>query len=163
MVTTNVDRIGYMSCNPSIGGLAKGHMVREIDVMGGEMGRGADETCIQFKRLNSKKGPAVRGSRSQNDKNLYSAYMVAQLRAQSTLTIVQAEVKQLILEAGKCLGVSLDDGSKVLARSVIITTGTFMRGVMHIGLEQVSGGRIGIRLRSEFPISWHRSVLSFVV
>src|SRR3989338_6435136 len=75
MVTTNVDRIGYMSCNPSIGGLAKGHMVREVDIMGGEMGRAADETCIQFKRLNSKKGPAVRGSRAQCDKDIYCQYM----------------------------------------------------------------------------------------
>lgn len=143
MITTNVERIGYMSCNPSIGGLAKGHMVREIDVMGGEMGRGADETCIQFKRLNSKKGPAVRGSRSQNDKHLYSSYMIEKLRSQKNLSILQAEVKELILERGVCRGVRLEDGSSVPSRAVIITTGTFMRGVMHIGLEQKSGGRIG--------------------
>src|SRR3954463_13921095 len=82
MVTTNTDRIAYMSCNPSIGGLAKGHMVREIDVMGGEMGLAADATCIQFKRLNSRKGPAVRGSRVQSDKHLYSQYMTNKLLTQ---------------------------------------------------------------------------------
>ncbi len=143
MITTNVDRIGYMSCNPSIGGLAKGHMVREIDVMGGEMGRAADETCIQFKRLNSKKGPAVRGSRSQNDKDLYSAYMIRTLGEQPHLSIHQGEVKELLLDQSTCRGVRLDDDSEVLARAVVITTGTFMRGVMHIGLEQKSGGRVG--------------------
>lgn len=143
MITTNVSRIGYMSCNPSIGGLAKGHMVREVDVMGGEMGRAADETCIQFKRLNSRKGPAVRGSRSQNDKHLYSSYMIEKLRSQADLSIVEAEVKSLLIDNGVCRGVALEDGSELSARSVIITTGTFMRGVMHMGLEQKPGGRIG--------------------
>lgn len=143
MITTNLDRIGYMSCNPSIGGLAKGHMVREVDVMGGEMGRAADETCIQFKRLNSRKGPAVRGSRSQNDKHLYSAYMIKKLRSQPNLSILQAEVKTLLIENGECRGVILEDESQISARAVVITTGTFMRGVMHIGLEQKAGGRVG--------------------
>ncbi len=143
MVTTNVARIGYMSCNPSIGGLAKGHMVREIDVMGGEMGRAADETCIQFKRLNSRKGPAVRGSRSQNDKDLYSQYMIDTLKAQPNLEIIEGEVRDLDLKGSVCRGVRLQDGSQILARAVIITTGTFMRAVMHIGLEQKSGGRAG--------------------
>lgn len=143
MVTTNLSRIGYMSCNPSIGGLAKGHMVREIDVMGGEMGRAADETCIQFKRLNSKKGPAVRGSRAQCDKDLYAEYMGNKLRAQPNLSLVEAEVKSLLLEGSHCQGVELEDGSRIQARAVVITTGTFMRGVMHIGLEQEAGGRVG--------------------
>ncbi|MES2855504.1 MAG: FAD-dependent oxidoreductase, partial [Bdellovibrionota bacterium] len=142
-VTTNVERIGYMSCNPSIGGLAKGHMVREVDVLGGEMGRAADETCIQFKRLNAKKGPAVRGSRSQNDKALYSKYMIDTLRGQSNLSIVESEVKELILVDGRCEGVVLADGSRIIAGAVVVTTGTFMRGVMHIGLEQSPGGRVG--------------------
>jgi tRNA uridine 5-carboxymethylaminomethyl modification enzyme len=161
MVTTNVDRIGYMSCNPSIGGLAKGHMVREIDVMGGEMGRAADDTCIQFKRLNSKKGPAVRGSRSQNDKHLYSAYMIEKLRQQPNLSIHQGEVKELLLEKGICRGVRLGDGSEVPSRAVIITTGTFMRGVMHIGLEQKSGGRIGDQ--ATIGISDQLASIGFVV
>lgn len=143
MTTTNVDRIGYMSCNPSIGGLAKGHMVREVDVLGGEMGRAADATCIQFKRLNSRKGPAVRGSRTQNDKDLYSTFMRERLFAQPNLEVRQAEVKELVLENSKCVGVRLEDGSVITAGSVVITTGTFMRAVMHIGLRQESGGRVG--------------------
>jgi tRNA uridine 5-carboxymethylaminomethyl modification enzyme len=143
MVTTNVSRIGYMSCNPSIGGLAKGHMVREVDVMGGEMGRATDETCIQFKRLNFSRGPAVRGSRAQCDKDLYSAYMSQKLKTQPNLKIIESEVKSLLLEGDRCVGVTLTDGSEVRSRAVIITTGTFMRGVMHIGLEQHAGGRVG--------------------
>lgn len=143
VVTSNIDRIGYMSCNPSIGGLAKGHMVREIDVMGGEMGRAADETCIQFKRLNSRKGPAVRGSRAQCDKDLYSAYMTKVLYNQPLLKIIQSEVKKLKVENSKCLGVYLEDGSFIASQSCVVTTGTFMRGIMHIGLEQSPGGRVG--------------------
>ncbi len=143
MVTTNLDRIGYMSCNPSIGGLAKGHMVREVDVLGGEMGRAADLTCIQFKRLNSKKGPAVRGSRAQCDKDLYSGHMNKTLFTTPNLTVLQGEVKQLLLEGNVCVGVRLEDGSSIHATSTIVTTGTFMRGVMHIGLTQKEGGRVG--------------------
>jgi tRNA uridine 5-carboxymethylaminomethyl modification enzyme len=143
MMTTNVDRIGYMSCNPSIGGLAKGHMVREVDVLGGQMGLAADATCIQFKRLNSRKGPAVRGSRVQNDKDKYSSYMQRALYSQPNLTVKQGEVKSLILRSGVCEGVILHDGSQIKSKAVIITAGTFMNGVMHIGLEQVPGGRVG--------------------
>jgi tRNA uridine 5-carboxymethylaminomethyl modification enzyme len=143
MVTTNLDRIAYMSCNPSIGGLAKGHMVREIDVLGGLMGFAADETCIQYKRLNSSKGPAVRGTRVQNDKHLYSAFVTNALRTQPNLTVLQGEVKRLALEGDLCAGVVLDDGSQILAKATIITTGTFMNGVMHIGLTQEAGGRVG--------------------
>ncbi len=143
IITTNVDRIAYMSCNPSVGGLAKGHMVREIDILGGEMGRAADETCIQFKRLNSRKGPAVRGSRVQNDKDLYCSYMTDVLKAQASLKILKGEVTRLILEQQQCTGVVLKDGSEISAKTVIITTGTFMNGVMHIGLDQSPGGRVG--------------------
>jgi len=143
MITTNLDRIGYMSCNPSIGGLAKGHMVREIDVLGGEMGLAADATCIQFKRLNSRKGPAVRGSRVQSDKEKYSLYMQKKLLHQNNLTLLQGEVKSLILDNANCEGVILQDGSRIRSRVVIMTTGTFMNGVMHIGLKQIAGGRVG--------------------
>lgn len=145
VVTTDLHRIGFMSCNPSIGGLAKGHMVREIDIMGGQMGRTADETCIQFKRLNSKKGPAVRGSRAQCDKDLYAQFMGQTLRSQPGLTLLQGEVKSLRIEGRRCEGVVLSDGSVIKSKAVIITTGTFMRGVMHIGLERQEGGRVGER------------------
>lgn len=143
MVTTNLDRIAYMSCNPSIGGLAKGHMVRELDVLGGEMGIAADETCIQYKRLNSSKGPAVRGTRVQSDKHRYSKYMTDTLHNQPNLDVLQGEVKRLILEKDLCVGVVLQDGSEIKADATIITTGTFMNGVMHIGLVQEAGGRVG--------------------
>ncbi len=143
VVTTDVSRIGYMSCNPSIGGLAKGHMVREIDIMGGEMGRAADATCIQFKRLNSKKGPAVRGSRAQCDKDLYSAYMQKSLLGHVNITVKAGEVSEVLLKESRCLGVILKDQSHIRSSAVVITTGTFMRGVMHIGLHQEAGGRVG--------------------
>lgn len=150
LVTSNLARIGYMSCNPSIGGLAKGHMVRELDALGGEMGLAADATCIQFKRLNSRKGPAVRGSRAQCDKDLYVDYMSSKVRSTPGLSIVGSEAKELILEndptsktGQRCVGVRLEDGSVIHARAVVLTTGTFMRGVMHIGLKQIEGGRVG--------------------
>lgn len=148
LLTVNVDRIGYMSCNPSIGGLAKGHIVREIDILGGEMGFAADQTCIQFKRLNSKKGPAVRGSRAQCDKELYVQHMTGVVRSEPQLRVLAGEAKSLLLESGSdgethCRGVSLQDGSEIRARATVLTTGTFMRAVMHIGLEQIPGGRAG--------------------
>lgn len=143
LITSNLKRIGFMSCNPSIGGLAKGHMVRELDMLGGEMGAAADATCIQFKRLNAGKGPAVRGSRAQCDKDLYVTYMTEKLSSQENLKILGGEVKSLILEKDKCVGIILADGSEIRARSVIITTGTFMNGVMHVGQQKVAGGRVG--------------------
>ncbi len=143
IVTTNTKRIGYMSCNPSIGGLAKGHMVREIDVLGGQMGFTADASCIQFKRLNSRKGPAVRGSRTQNDKHYYSHLMTQILFNQENLQVMEGEVKRLILNSGVCSGVVLGDETSIFAKTVILTTGTFMNGVMHFGLKQIKGGRIG--------------------
>lgn len=143
VITTNLDRVGYMSCNPSIGGLGKGHMVREIDVLGGAMGLAADATCIQFKRLNSRKGPAVRGSRAQCDKDLYCAYMIQALKGAPNLTLLQSEVKSLMIERGRCVGIVSDSDLRIAARAVVITTGTFMNGVMHIGLRQIAGGRVG--------------------
>jgi tRNA uridine 5-carboxymethylaminomethyl modification enzyme len=105
MITTNMDRIGYMSCNPSIGGLGKGHMVREIDILGGAMATAADLTCIQFKRLNARKGPAVRGSRAQCDKDLYCRHMGETLRRTPGLSLLQSEAKTLLLDCGRCVGV----------------------------------------------------------
>ncbi len=143
MITTNTDRIGYMSCNPSIGGLGKGHMVREIDILGGAMAEAADKTCIQFKRLNARKGPAVRGSRAQCDKDLYCAFMGQKLLNLDGLTVLQSEAKSLILEGRRCVGVVTEDGVRIYAKAVVITTGTFMNAVMHIGLKQIEGGRVG--------------------
>jgi tRNA uridine 5-carboxymethylaminomethyl modification enzyme len=143
IVTNNASRIGYMSCNPSIGGLAKGHMVREIDILGGEMGIAADATCIQYKRLNSGKGPAVRGTRVQNDKDKYGSYMRQKLNNEPNLSVIESEAKRLLLRGNICEGVELADGSQVRARRVIITTGTFMNAIMHFGLRQIPGGRVG--------------------
>lgn len=143
VVTTNLQRIGYMSCNPSIGGLAKGHMVREIDALGGEMGRAADASCIQFKRLNSGKGPAVRGSRVQTDKHVYSSYMTSVFNNNPLIETIEAEVKSLLIEGEICKGVEFADGSQILSQAVIVTTGTFMRGLMFVGLESSPGGRVG--------------------
>ena len=146
LVTTNLDRMAYMSCNPSIGGLAKGHMVREIDILGGQMGIAADRSCIQFKRLNSSRGPAVRGTRVQSDKHIYSALQTQTLLSQQNLEVKGAEVKSLILNkenTAGCEGVVLQDGSRIHSKAVIITTGTFMNGIMHFGLKQIAGGRIG--------------------
>jgi tRNA uridine 5-carboxymethylaminomethyl modification enzyme len=143
LVTTNLKRIGYMSCNPSIGGLGKGHMVREIDILGGLMGQAADATCIQFKRLNSSKGPAVRGTRMQSDKDLYVQFVTQFLKSLPNLTLMEGEVKSLVIEHDICRGVRLHDGSEILSKAVIITTGTFLNAVMHTGLKQVPGGRVG--------------------
>lgn len=143
MITSNLDRIGYMSCNPSIGGLAKGHMVRELDILGGQMGVVADATCIQFKRLNSRKGPAVRGTRVQSDKDKYSTMMRNILFSEPNLKVIGGEVKSLILNGSKVEGVVLPDGSRISAKAVVITTGTFMNGVMHLGNKQTPGGRVG--------------------
>ncbi|PWU22605.1 MAG: tRNA uridine-5-carboxymethylaminomethyl(34) synthesis enzyme MnmG [Bdellovibrio sp.] len=145
MITTGLNRIGYMSCNPSIGGLAKGHMVRELDVLGGEMGLAADATCIQFKRLNSGKGPAVRGSRVQSDKEEYALYMQRRLSLQTNLTLLESEVKELLIAKDKCVGVRIGDGSAIRSQATVITAGTFMNGVLHVGLQQTPGGRVGER------------------
>lgn len=143
LVTSNKNRIGYMSCNPSIGGLAKGHMVRELDILGGQMGQIADETCIQFKRLNSSRGPAVRGTRVQSDKIKYSRRMSQIISDEPNLSVLESEVKALVLEGSQCHGVILPDSSRIISKVVVLTTGTFMNGVMHFGLKQIEGGRIG--------------------
>lgn len=143
MVTVDWDRTAHMSCNPSVGGLGKGHIVKELDILGGLMGRAADATCIQFKLLNSSKGPAVRGSRAQCDKVLYSRFVKSYLTSIENLSSLSAEVKALVFEKNKCIGVITDKGERILARAVILTTGTFMKGMMHIGSSRKSGGRVG--------------------
>ncbi len=143
IVTSDISKSGFMSCNPSIGGLGKGHMVKEIDALGGIMGLMADKVTIQFKKLNTKKGPAVRGTRVQCDKDLYCNEMVSFLKAQENLMLMESDVTSLIIEGEEVRGVVLGDGSSVRSKTVIITTGTFMNGVMHIGDKKITGGRVG--------------------
>ncbi len=143
LITTDTKKVGFMSCNPSIGGLAKGHMVRELDALGGVMGEISDKSTIQFKKLNAKKGPAVRGSRSQCDKDIYCDNAFDVVSAHKNITVVASEVKSIILEGNLCRGVVLDEGTKLSAHKVILTTGTFMNGVMFIGRKKISGGRVG--------------------
>jgi tRNA uridine 5-carboxymethylaminomethyl modification enzyme len=143
MLTLNLDHIGQMSCNPAIGGIGKGHLVREMDALGGEMGVAIDETGIQFRLLNTRKGPAVRAHRAQADKAAYRARMKRVLETTPNLTIRQASVERLIVEAGKVRGVESQIGEIFEARCVILTTGTFLKGLVHIGLKNYSAGRAG--------------------
>jgi tRNA uridine 5-carboxymethylaminomethyl modification enzyme len=144
LTTNNLDRVGYMSCNPSIGGLGKGHIVKEIDTLGGVMGFAADASCILYKRLNESKGPAVRGTRMQCDKHIYSDFVSDYVRTkQKNLTVSGLEIVSLIINNNEVLGVITADGSSIYSNAVVITTGTFMNAVMHFGMKQVHGGRIG--------------------
>ncbi|MHA1529487.1 MAG: tRNA uridine-5-carboxymethylaminomethyl(34) synthesis enzyme MnmG [Alphaproteobacteria bacterium] len=143
LVTHRADRIGEMSCNPAIGGLGKGHLVREIDALDGLMGRVADLAGIQFRLLNRRKGPAVQGPRAQCDRTLYRAHMQAELRRSRNVTVIEGEVVDLVVEAGRIAGVELASGARASATAVVLTAGTFLRGVIHIGAESCSGGRAG--------------------
>ena len=143
LVTLETAAVARMSCNPAIGGLAKGHLVREIDALGGTMGRLADACGIQFRLLNRSRGPAVRGPRAQEDKDGYHRAMLAEIRSVPSLSIVEGEVAGLLVEEGAIRGVGLLDGSKIRASQVVLTTGTFLRGVLHVGLESNPGGRVG--------------------
>jgi tRNA uridine 5-carboxymethylaminomethyl modification enzyme len=143
MLTLNLDHIGQMSCNPAIGGIGKGHLVREIDALGGEMGVAIDETGIQFRFLNTRKGPAVRARRAQADKAAYRARMKRVIEATPNLTIRQASVERLIVESGAVRAVESQIGEVFAARTVILTTGTFLKGLVHIGLRNFNAGRAG--------------------
>ncbi len=143
LLTINVDGIARMSCNPAIGGLAKGHLVKEIDALGGEMAKNIDETGIQFRRLNTKKGPAVRSSRAQGDLQLYHLRMKRVLERQENLFLKQAIVDEILVSSGKAMGVETNVGERFKARAVIVTTGTFLRGLVHIGLRNFPAGRLG--------------------
>lgn len=143
LLTINLDNIAAMSCNPAIGGLAKGHLVKELDALGGEMARNADETGIQFRRLNTKKGLAVQGSRSQNDMDLYKNRMKGIVENQSNLDVRQAMVDRLLVRDRRVYGVETHIHEKILSRTVILTTGTFLRGLIHIGLDHFPAGRMG--------------------
>ncbi|MDL1979217.1 MAG: tRNA uridine-5-carboxymethylaminomethyl(34) synthesis enzyme MnmG, partial [Deltaproteobacteria bacterium] len=143
VMTINVDHIGEMSCNPAVGGLAKGHLVREIDALGGEMAKNIDATGIQFRRLNTKKGPAVQSLRAQADKEEYRLRMKQALENQDNLDIKQGVVDELIVTDGTIRGVMTSIGEEYPGRAVVLTTGTFMKGVIHIGLRNFSAGRMG--------------------
>jgi tRNA uridine 5-carboxymethylaminomethyl modification enzyme len=145
LVTLKRENIGVMSCNPAIGGLGKGHLVREIDAMDGVMGYVADRAGIQFRLLNRRKGPAVQGPRAQADRKIYRETMLSVLQATPNLTIVEGEVADLIQNNGRISGVVLADGSEISCHAVILTTGTFLRGVIHIGDVSRPGGRMGDR------------------
>ena len=142
MLTQNLDTIGQMSCNPAIGGLAKGHIVREIDAMGGAMGLNADATGIQFRMLNQRKGPSVRAPRAQCDKKAYQFRMKAILEEAQNLDVKQGTVSRVISESGAVIGVETDLGVAIAARTVVITSGTFLRGLLHVGENSKPGGRM---------------------
>src|SRR5437016_6267481 len=142
MLTQNLDTIGQMSCNPAIGGLAKGHIVREIDAMGGAMGLNADATGIQFRMLNQRKGPSVRAPRVQCDKKAYQFRMKAILEEALNLDVKQGTVSRVIDEAGAVIGVETDMDVAIAARTVVITSGTFLRGLLHVGENSKPGGRM---------------------
>lgn len=143
MLTLNLDHIGQMSCNPAIGGIGKGHLVKEIDALGGEMGQAIDDTGIQFRILNTKKGPAVRASRAQADKVMYRQRMKRVLESCQNLTLRQGSVESLIVDGGIVKGVETQMGEQFLAHKVILTTGTFLKGLIHIGDRNYSAGRAG--------------------
>ncbi|HZP70075.1 MAG TPA: tRNA uridine-5-carboxymethylaminomethyl(34) synthesis enzyme MnmG [Pseudolabrys sp.] len=143
LITHRCSTIGAMSCNPAIGGLGKGHLVREIDALDGLMGRIADRGGIQFRVLNRRKGPAVRGPRAQADRRLYAQAMQAAVRAVSNLEVIEAEVDDLLVRAGRACGVRLADSREISSGAVVLTTGTFLCGLIHIGEKQIPAGRIG--------------------
>ena len=145
LITLRAGDLGVMSCNPAIGGLGKGHLVREIDALDGAMGRVADKAGIQYRLLNRSKGPAVQGPRAQADRKLYRAAMTAEVLSVPNLTLIEGEVVELVLENGAVAGARLADGTALEAGAVVLTTGTFLRGVIHIGDQRQPGGRFGDR------------------
>ncbi|MGK4197843.1 tRNA uridine-5-carboxymethylaminomethyl(34) synthesis enzyme MnmG [Fusobacterium sp. HC1336] len=155
--TITLDNIGVMSCNPSIGGPAKSHLVKEIDALGGEMGRNIDKTFVQIRVLNTKKGPAVRSLRAQADKVKYAKEMKKTLENCPNLNTIQGMVTDLIIEDGKAVGVRIREGVEYRAKMIILATGTFMRGLIHIGENHFSGGRMGELSSDDLPLSLERA------
>ena len=143
LITQNVDQIGYMSCNPAIGGLAKGHLVKEIDALGGEMPRATDETGIQFRQLNTGKGPAVRSSRAQVDRQQYRLRMKKAIEDQEHLFMKQATVEEILIEDSHILGIRTHLGEEIFTKTLILVPGTFLNGLVHIGLTRFPAGRVG--------------------
>jgi len=143
LLTINLDNIAQMSCNPAIGGLAKGHLVKEIDALGGEMAKNIDKTGIQFRILNMKKGPAVRASRAQADKKAYQFEMKNVLELQENLDVKQAMAEEILVKNGKAIGVGTRNRMVYYGRTVILANGTFLKGLIHIGDVSYSAGRLG--------------------
>ena len=143
MVTMDIDSIGFMSCNPAVGGLAKGHLVREIDALGGEMARATDDTGIQFRQLNTRKGPAVRSSRAQVDRHLYRMRMKKAVEEEENLDIRMATVESILVKDDSVDGITTGFGETILGTTVILATGTFLNGLIHIGLKHFPAGRMG--------------------
>ena len=143
LITHNIETLGQMSCNPSIGGIGKGHLVKEIDALGGAMALATDEAGIQFRTLNSSKGPAVRATRAQADRILYRNAIRTRLENQPNLSLFQQAVDDIVLKGGAVAGVRTKGGIEFSARSVVLTTGTFLAGLIHVGLETHEGGRAG--------------------
>src|SRR4051794_9816405 len=143
LLTINADTVGQMSCNPAIGGLAKGHLTREIDALGGEMGKNTDMTGLQFRMLNTKKGPAVWAPRAQCDKKAYQFRLKWICERQANLDLRQGQTARILHKDAHAYGVETTWGTHYLAKTVVITTGTFLHGLMHIGQQQQSGGRAG--------------------
>ncbi|MBU4574077.1 MAG: FAD-dependent oxidoreductase, partial [Proteobacteria bacterium] len=143
LATINLEHIAALSCNPAVGGLAKGHLVKEIDALGGEMGLNTDATGIQFRLLNQGKGPAVWSSRAQVDIDRYPRRMARVCAEQTNLWLLDDEVQGLVVKQGRVAGIRPGRGGEIAAKAVILTTGTFLRGVIHVGLTQSRGGRMG--------------------
>lgn len=151
--TISLDNIGVMSCNPSLGGPAKSHLVREIDALGGEMGRNIDKTYIQIRVLNTKKGSAVRSLRAQADKIRYAKEMKRTIETCENLSAIQGMVSELLVEDGKAVGIKIREGVEYRAKRIILATGTFLRGLIHIGENHFSGGRMGELSSEDLPLS----------
>lgn len=151
--TISLDKIGYLSCNPSIGGPAKSHLAREIDALGGEIGRNIDKTFIQIRVLNTKKGPAVRSLRAQADKPRYHIEMKKTLENTENLEVIQGMVTEIVTEGNKAVGIKTKEGVEYRAKTIVIATGTFMRGLIHVGETHFSGGRMGELSSEELPVS----------
>src|ERR1700730_16684262 len=143
LVTHRFATVGAMSCNPAIGGLGKGHLVREVDALDGVVGRVADAAGIQFRMLNRRKGPAVRGPRAQADRKLYAAAMQAAINETANLGVIEGEADDLMVSNGRVTGIRLADGRELAAGAVVIMTGTFLRGLIHLGEKNWPAGRVG--------------------
>lgn len=142
LITHKIATIGEMSCNPAIGGLGKGHLVREIDALDGLMGRVIDKAGIQFRLLNRSKGPAVRGPRAQADRELYRKFMLEALQSTENLLILEGAVEGLLIRQNQIVGVTLANGDEIKANAVVLTTGTFLNGIMFVGHKSSIGGRV---------------------